>query len=580
MKVDGTTGGHVHFGHPKIKGGRTKESRINAYGQQAILNFNLNYLLSIPLMFLENSHEARHRKGDRGYGNFSDYRPQVWGMEYRTPGSWLASEKLATGTICLAYALGSATLDNGYLLPYLKIFSPNSPLDINSDFRGHDVRNFHKYLKPLFNEIVQLPYYLKYKKEINPLFDAIKKKQKLFDTEIKWGWRINFKGIDNFNLLPLDKTTYKLATTLIVPLPQNISLFDLFDSNQYDYRIQELFEKLCFAFGKTFNKKQLEGAEGVRLYGIKEKRGNTSIISTTLSASDRERLVRIIDKLRPLFPKNSRIQVHASDTDTIGFSREMRRKNLLACSAVTIALALLINPSLYRYSLVDKKTGRIKKTKSSYLQLAEPLLKVLRGRKEPFEPLPTADSGENRQFKIDTEVIRRLNTAPLTRGRRLSRINLVKIIGELERLTRATNHERTSSASLDQIRAWRSWMKRPEIADLRKALDRSVGSKRKEETKHFEELTPAQLAGNLRELDHFISYYFSQAYNHFRRLFNEPNREGQGIGGHRMYSPRLMEEAERLVDEADDEDEGLVPDFQRDFQRDIQRASERLTSED
>ncbi len=79
-------GGHIHFSKIKISG--------------TLLRALDNYL-GIPIFLIEEPSTAAKRR--KKYGFVGDYRVKDHGgFEYRTPGSWLVSQKLATAILCLS----------------------------------------------------------------------------------------------------------------------------------------------------------------------------------------------------------------------------------------------------------------------------------------------------------------------------------------------------------------------------------------------------------------------------------------------------------------------------------------------
>ncbi|MDQ7794449.1 MAG: hypothetical protein RDU89_08575 [bacterium] len=79
------TGGHIHF----------SRCRLGSRFLRALDNY-----LALLLLMVENAHTARRRR--RRYGYLADLRSKRHGFEYRTPGSWLVSQDVANGALCLA----------------------------------------------------------------------------------------------------------------------------------------------------------------------------------------------------------------------------------------------------------------------------------------------------------------------------------------------------------------------------------------------------------------------------------------------------------------------------------------------
>jgi hypothetical protein len=63
----------------------------------------LDLAIGFPLAYIEIPKHAITRK--QHYGQLSQYRNQSYGVEYRTPPSWLATKKLTQATLSLAYCV-------------------------------------------------------------------------------------------------------------------------------------------------------------------------------------------------------------------------------------------------------------------------------------------------------------------------------------------------------------------------------------------------------------------------------------------------------------------------------------------
>lgn len=84
-------GGHIHFSNTQLN--------------FSILRALDNYI-GIPIFLIENPLTAIKRR--KKYGFLCDYRTKDYGgFEYRTPGSWLISQQIATAILCLAKIVAS-----------------------------------------------------------------------------------------------------------------------------------------------------------------------------------------------------------------------------------------------------------------------------------------------------------------------------------------------------------------------------------------------------------------------------------------------------------------------------------------
>lgn len=518
---DSRTGGHVHFGHNHLRSPRIKNEAIKR------LTSNLDYLLSFPLMFCETPSEAIIRKRDRNYGLLNNCRCQPWGMEYRTPPSWLGSEKMATSVLCLSYIIAIATLDKNYIVPVKKVFKCSDTGDIDNDFNHHQVNRLKQYLPAIQSQITSLPLFKKYKEPIRFLLKNARTQNNILSTEIKWGWGLKPSSITNFNLLPLKATAHKLASCLTIPTNTDFEAnFSTIQYNNRDYRVKKIHQAVSFAINETFKKSEQEKIGKVKIYGLKEGRGNVVKISTRLSVRNIIRLKKLIQKLTSLVPEeigSTKLEIKQGDTERIGLGRPLRRSSLIACSTVILAYILIKNPTLYQSSGLDVKTGKIEKSNNRYTFISTSFLDVLEGKKDQFTPLPTPDDGEKRNFSVNLAVIKRLNLAPLVNNKPLSKSSYSSTEKMLKGLVIETKKEKTSSNSLDIIREWRAWQRRPELRDLARVLNNYVGLAPSYSTrKSFANLTAPELRHAFVNLHAVIDRCFSQGLNHFQNLHREP----------------------------------------------------------
>lgn len=148
-------GGHIHFSNMKLN--------------YAILRA-LDNFLGITVFLLEVPATAARRR--KKYGFLADYRMKSHGgFEYRTPGSWLVSQKIATAVICLAKIVISRYLflDRNYL---------NSAAAQTAFYAGNQ-----DYFKPIFydlwHHIKRTDLYDKYSDELEII-------PYMIENEINW----------------------------------------------------------------------------------------------------------------------------------------------------------------------------------------------------------------------------------------------------------------------------------------------------------------------------------------------------------------------------------------------------------
>ncbi len=96
-------GGHIHFGGRDIKGGKYYHSGRNdrVYNNTQKLVYALDFYLT-PMMNLFIPIEEVVKRRISGYGESHDFREQHWGIEYRTPYSFLASPIMTNGFYALS----------------------------------------------------------------------------------------------------------------------------------------------------------------------------------------------------------------------------------------------------------------------------------------------------------------------------------------------------------------------------------------------------------------------------------------------------------------------------------------------
>ena len=99
-------GGHIHLG---FSGGRGRHPDYSTISR--ILD---NYVGVINVL-VEKRQEGSRRRAT-GYGMASEYRTKRYGIEYRTPGSWVTSPYVAAGFLCLTKAVVHEVLEGTMLL--------------------------------------------------------------------------------------------------------------------------------------------------------------------------------------------------------------------------------------------------------------------------------------------------------------------------------------------------------------------------------------------------------------------------------------------------------------------------------
>ncbi len=135
-------GGHIHFSKIKVNG--------------TLLRALDNYL-GIPIFLIEEPTTAAKRR--KKYGSLADYRvKEHGGFEYRTPSSWLVSQRIATAILCLAKIVASR-------YPYLPQNYLNN-LEAQQAFYTGDQQYFIKYFYSLWGNLESTDMYSQYAEEL------------------------------------------------------------------------------------------------------------------------------------------------------------------------------------------------------------------------------------------------------------------------------------------------------------------------------------------------------------------------------------------------------------------------------
>ncbi len=155
-------GGHIHFSNIDL----------NAALLRALDNY-----VGLLVFMIEKTYTAVRRR--KKYGFLGDYREKNHGgFEYRTPGSWLISQKIATAVICLAKIVASNYLDlqNNYL----------NTADAQQAFYTGDRDYFIKDLESIWKDLEYTDLYEKYIEEIGIIYWMIK-------NDIQWDERMDIR---------------------------------------------------------------------------------------------------------------------------------------------------------------------------------------------------------------------------------------------------------------------------------------------------------------------------------------------------------------------------------------------------
>ncbi len=155
-------GGHIHFSNVDLN--------------TALIRALDNYV-GLLVFMIEKPHTAARRR--KKYGFLGDYREKDYGgFEYRTPGSWLISQKIATAVICLAKIVASnyLQLQNNYL----------NIAEAQQAFYTGDRDYFKKDIENIWKDLEYTKLFNKYAEEIGIIYWMIK-------NDIQWDERMDIR---------------------------------------------------------------------------------------------------------------------------------------------------------------------------------------------------------------------------------------------------------------------------------------------------------------------------------------------------------------------------------------------------
>ena len=149
MPFDGyPIGGHVHFSGTPLHFGLLRK---------------LDTYLCLPLALLEDERCIKRRPR---YGFLGDFREQDYGgFEYRTLPSWLISPRIAKGVLTLAKIIAESQ--------YLLKKEATRDITVQLAFYRGEKEKLRMIVRELYQEIIKLPMYKKYRQFIMPFFHSV-----------------------------------------------------------------------------------------------------------------------------------------------------------------------------------------------------------------------------------------------------------------------------------------------------------------------------------------------------------------------------------------------------------------------
>ena len=317
-------GGHIHFGSREFQLKsynrnllyRSVSERVNSERNRlASEDFDVEenikkltrsldtYFNPIANFFIGN-HEI-HKRRLRGYGKIGDHRSQRWGIEYRTPYSFLLSPLLTTGL----YSLSCLIVYN-----YKKI-CPNKNLyketvfyyDLLQDTDHADKiqKNIYKKIKPKLIDVMKYnspnP---QYNGHILSLFNLIEQGKTCKNRDVLANYNITEEAIPPFMIYYASSDGMRLLRRHIESKIDNVSKGELYIYRlDYDYDTDGKVKKLKISKGmpKIEHKKtEIEYISGRRGGGHKYSIGISSELIKDLQRNKESAnyLIKYINKLR------------------------------------------------------------------------------------------------------------------------------------------------------------------------------------------------------------------------------------------------------------------------------------------
>lgn len=184
-------GGHIHFSRVAISG--------------TLLRALDNYL-AIPMFLIEEPASAARRR--KKYGFLGDYRiKEHGGFEYRTLGSWLVSQSIATAVLCLAKLVVSR-------YPFLPKNYLNS-LEAQKAFYSGDQDYFLKYFYLLWENIKEIDMYSLYAEELKII-------PQMITARAHWDEKSDFRKSWNIEIINKRYTTGKYNQAADSPVSSSV----------------------------------------------------------------------------------------------------------------------------------------------------------------------------------------------------------------------------------------------------------------------------------------------------------------------------------------------------------------------
>lgn len=374
-------GGHIHLGNEKLVPGENIKHQVIK---------NLDLTLSILTTLSSNPLNTQKRLRC-GYGKLSDHRMKEWGIEYRTPPSFLASRQLASSVLFLAYAVAHDTIENNFKS---SLYSEHS--FVNTIYSQINIPAIYKLLPKVIADIKTLELYNEpdYKKNINWLVNKAKYRQDVFSGEIKNGWGIKFDKNKHIKLSSLSDILDNSIDNLSLENQGNNYLDKFIKINEKHHRTVKIKSIITEAIKKSINHDTRTASEfydisSLYIYGLKQNRGN--IIKIHIHPRHRADIELSIKKIKSILAKTTKNKYkiaiyNNSSANKIGLGYNLRKDNLQISSQIVAILFFYLNDELISNKRIN--TSKLsKKIISKKIKLPRPLYKTKKipGIKIPFD---------------------------------------------------------------------------------------------------------------------------------------------------------------------------------------------------
>ena len=262
-------GGHLHFGHPLIIENHTPLVKM--------LNSHL-----LPLIALVENPANRLARLSSHYGKIGsdDVRSKSYGIEYRTPASWLSTRKLTEAVLTAGDAIANYYISGGKDLPLAITES-----QLRDVYNANALVDLRTLLPAIIKDYAKLP--VKYPEKLNYLFRACREKRILLNIELKDGWHLPHVH-SKIKTTSLRNAVIKLSNSVPIPTTNETNFVEYGN----EYMVREIAKNAGVALSQLFP--PLPGLLRLKVCGRNRRFGNELSIRGNLPPGSRASLRRAI----------------------------------------------------------------------------------------------------------------------------------------------------------------------------------------------------------------------------------------------------------------------------------------------